>query len=64
MEKLVIVGGGQAAIQCITSLKKDTIKLMNDDDFYLKTKAKMFKTRIKNNWESIALEWIDYFLKD
>ena len=26
MEKLVIIGGGQAAIQCITSLRKDDYK--------------------------------------
>ena len=39
-----------------------TIKLMNDDKFYLETKAKMFEDRYKNNWESIASEWIDYFL--
>tara|TARA_B110000008_G_scaffold275820_1_gene313988 strand:+ start:2690 stop:3697 length:1008 start_codon:yes stop_codon:yes gene_type:complete len=38
-----------------------TIKLMNDDKFYLETKSKMHKARYDNNWESIAAEWINYF---
>ena len=38
-----------------------TIKLLNDDKFYLETKSKMHKARYDNNWESIAAEWINYF---
>ncbi len=38
-----------------------TIKLLNDDRFYLETKSKMHEARYDNNWESIASEWINYF---
>lgn len=38
-----------------------TIKLLNDDKFYLETKSKMHKARNDNNWESIAAKWINYF---
>ena len=39
-----------------------TIKLLNDDNFYLDFKKKMHKKRHENNWEFIANEWIKYFL--
>ena len=38
-----------------------TIKLMNDDKFYLATKTKMFDVRNENDWNSIASEWINFF---
>jgi len=38
-----------------------TIKLLNDDKFYLKIKSKMNEARYDNNWESIASEWINFF---
>lgn len=38
-----------------------TIKLLNDDKFYLETKSKMHEARYENNWESIASEWINFF---
>tara|TARA_B110000008_G_scaffold269611_1_gene299047 strand:- start:1004 stop:2014 length:1011 start_codon:yes stop_codon:yes gene_type:complete len=40
-----------------------TIKLLNDDDFYLNLKTKMKKKRKENNWEFIANEWASFFLK-
>jgi glycosyltransferase involved in cell wall biosynthesis len=39
-----------------------TIKLLNDDNFYLDFKKKMHEKRHENNWEFIANEWIEYFL--
>ena len=40
-----------------------TIKLLNDDDFYLDLKKKMKNKRKDNNWEFIANEWVNFFLK-
>jgi len=40
-----------------------TIKLLNDDDFYLDLKKKMKNKRKENNWEFIANEWANFFLK-
>ena len=40
-----------------------TIKLLNDDDFYLDLKNKMKNKRKDNNWEFIANEWASFFLK-
>lgn len=40
-----------------------TIKLLNDDKFYLQLKKKMYKARHENNWSDIADQWIDNFLK-
>ena len=40
-----------------------TIKLLNDDDFYLDLKKKMKNKRKENNWEFIANEWASFFLK-
>ena len=39
-----------------------TIKLLNDDNFYLDLKKKMNKKRKDNNWNSIANTWVDFFL--
>ena len=41
-----------------------TIKLLNDDDFYLNIKRKMCEKRKENNWDFIAKEWINYFLNE
>ena len=41
-----------------------TIKLLNDDEFYLNLKRKMKNKRKENNWDSIANEWINYFLNE
>ena len=41
-----------------------TIKLLDDDDFYLNLKRKMSKKRKENNWDFIANEWIEYFLNE
>lgn len=40
-----------------------TIKLLNDDDFYLDLKNKMKNKRKENNWEFIANEWASFFFK-
>jgi glycosyltransferase involved in cell wall biosynthesis len=40
-----------------------TVKLLNDDDFYLDLKKKMKNKRKENNWEFIANEWVSFFLK-
>jgi len=40
-----------------------TVKLLNDDDFYLDLKKKMKNKRKENNWEFIANEWASFFLK-
>jgi len=40
-----------------------TIKLLNDDKFYLDLKSKMKNKRKENNWEFIANEWASFFLK-
>tara|TARA_B100001057_G_scaffold446760_1_gene485631 strand:- start:1015 stop:2016 length:1002 start_codon:yes stop_codon:yes gene_type:complete len=42
---------------------KFTIKLLNDDNFYLDFKKNMFKKRNENNWSFIANEWIEFFFK-
>ncbi len=41
-----------------------TIKLLNDDEFYLDMKRNMKKKRKDNNWETIADEWIKYFFNE
>ena len=41
-----------------------TIKLLNDDDFYLDLKNKMKNKRKENNWEFIANEWVSFFLNE
>jgi len=41
-----------------------TIKLLNDDNFYLDFKKKMHKKRHENNWEFIANEWVKFFLNE
>ena len=41
-----------------------TIKLLNDDDFYLNLKKTMKKKRQENNWDFIAKIWIKYFLDE
>ena len=41
-----------------------TIKLLNDDNFYLDFKKKMHEKRHENNWEFIANEWVKYFLNE
>ena len=41
-----------------------TIKLLNDDNFYLNLKKKMKKKRKENNWDFIANKWIRYFLNE
>ena len=40
-----------------------TIKLLNDDKFYLDLKSKMKNKRKENSWEFIANEWASFFLK-
>jgi len=39
-----------------------TIKLLNDDDFYLSFKKKMDEKRKDNNWDFIASTWSEFFL--
>ena len=39
-----------------------TIKLHNDDDFYLSFKKKMDEKRKDNNWDFIASTWSEFFL--
>ena len=41
-----------------------TIKLLNDDKFYLNFKKKMHKKRKENNWDFIANQWTEYFLNE
>ena len=41
-----------------------TIKLLNDDSFYLNLKRKMQKKRKENNWDFIANKWAEYFLNE
>jgi glycosyltransferase involved in cell wall biosynthesis len=41
-----------------------TIKLLNDDNFYLDLKNKMKNKRKENNWQLIANEWISFFLNE
>ena len=41
-----------------------TIKLLNDDDFYLDLKSKMKNKRKENNWEFIANKWASFFLNE
>ena len=39
-----------------------TLKILNDDNFYLNLKKKMHTLRHENNWNSIADMWIKFFL--
>ena len=39
-----------------------TIKLLNNDNFYLDLKKKMQQKRKENNWDFIANQWAEYFL--
>ena len=41
-----------------------TIKLLNDDDFYLDLKSKMKNKRKENNWEFIAHKWASFVLNE
>jgi glycosyltransferase involved in cell wall biosynthesis len=41
-----------------------TIKLLNDDEFYLNLKRKMSKKRNDYNWNFIANEWVECFLNE
>ena len=41
-----------------------TIKLLNDDNFYLGLKKKMKKKRNENSWGFIANTWVKYFLDE
>jgi len=41
-----------------------TIKLLNDDNFYLGLKKKMKKKRNENSWDFIANTWVKYFLDE
>jgi len=41
-----------------------TIKLLEDDDFYLNLKNKMKKKRKENNWDYIANQWTEFFLNE
>ncbi len=41
-----------------------TIKLLNDDDFYLDLRKKMHQIRHKNSWVDIANQWIENFLSE
>jgi len=41
-----------------------TIKLLNDDDFYLDLKNKMKNKRKENSWDFIANEWASFFLNE
>ena len=41
-----------------------TIKLLEDDDFYLSLKNIMKKKRKENNWDFIANQWLEFFLNE
>ena len=41
-----------------------TVKLLNDDNFYLDLKKKMNIKRKENNWDFIANQWAEYFLNE
>ena len=41
-----------------------TIKLLNNDEFYLNLRKKMYQIRHKNSWTDIANQWIDNFLSE
>jgi glycosyltransferase involved in cell wall biosynthesis len=41
-----------------------TIKLLNNDNFYLGLKKKMKKKRNENSWDFIANTWVKYFLDE
>ena len=41
-----------------------TIKLLNNDDFYLDLRKKMHQIRHKNSWVDIANQWIENFLSE
>tara|TARA_B100000941_G_scaffold215150_1_gene158285 strand:- start:85 stop:648 length:564 start_codon:yes stop_codon:yes gene_type:complete len=38
-----------------------TLKILNDDNFYLNLKKKMHTLRHENNWDTIADMWIKFF---
>jgi glycosyltransferase involved in cell wall biosynthesis len=40
-----------------------TVKLLNDDNFYLDLKRKMKNKRKENSWKFIANEWVRFFFK-
>jgi len=39
-----------------------TLKILNDNNFYLNLKKKMYTLRHENNWNSITDKWIKFFL--
>ena len=41
-----------------------TIKLLNNDEFYLNLKRKMSKKRNDYNWSVITNEWVEYFFNE
>ena len=41
-----------------------TIKLLNNDEFYLNLRKKMYQIRHKNSWADIANQWIENFLSE
>ena len=41
-----------------------TIKLLNNDDFYLDLRKKMHQIRHKNSWVDIANQWVENFLSE
>ena len=41
-----------------------TVKLLNNDDFYLDLRKKMYQLRHKNSWADIANQWIENFLSE
>ena len=41
-----------------------TIKLLNNDDFYLNLRKKMHQIRHKNSWVDIANQWVKNFLSE
>ena len=41
-----------------------TIKLLDDNDFYLNLKQTMHKKRKENNWQQIAIDWVNYFFNE
>ena len=41
-----------------------TVRLLNDDNFYLNLKKKMKTKRKENNWDFIANQWAEYFLNE
>ena len=41
-----------------------TVKLLNNDNFYLDLRKKMYLIRHKNSWIDIANQWIENFLSE